>query len=165
VRPFSKVWPAYTAGVTDETAGTPDESTAAQAADVRIVLNQLELPDDFEEADLEELRGQVSALDDAVAEVVVEPGAAPRDPLVLATLFVIHFLSAHGAEIAMGVAEGAIWDGIKAAFRRLRRRDKGAAELTRVGVAYPDGTTLFVEVHSDEELERAIKALRPAAGA
>lgn len=133
-------------------------------ADVRLVLNQLELPDDFEDSDLEEVRAGTSA-PEARTEVVVAPEGAPRDPLVLATLFVIHFVTVHGADIALAVGEGAIWDGIKSAFRRLRRRERGATELTRVGVTYPDGTTLFVEVHSDEELVRAVRALRPASSA
>ncbi len=130
---------------------------------MRIVLNQLELPDDFEESDLAEL-GTRTSMTGARAVVVVEPDAAPRDPFVLTTLFIIHFVTTHGADVAMAVGESALWDGIKATFRRLRRREKGSTELNRVGVTYPDGTTLFVEVHSDEELERAIRALRPAAG-
>ncbi len=53
------------------------------AADVVLILNQLELPDDFVDADLDQIREVVSD-PQARAEVQVLPGAEPRDPFTAA---------------------------------------------------------------------------------
>jgi hypothetical protein len=134
--------------------------TAPAEPDVLIELDQLELPDDFADADLDELRTAASRAE-VRADVTVRPGADVRDPLVLATLFVVHFVTAHGLEIALGVAEGALWDGIKATFQRLRGRTADTTQVSRVGVTYPDGRTLVVEVHSADELVRVVRELGP----
>jgi hypothetical protein len=145
-----------------------ENADSLRAPDVVLVLNQLELPDDFTDADLDEIRARVSD-SQARTEVQVPPGAEPRDPFTAAAaIFIIHFVTAHGLDVFLGVAEGAIWEGIKSLFGKLHGRrpaeGKGheAARRFRVGITYPDGTTTFIEATSAEDLKEAVHALRPA---
>jgi len=126
--------------------------------DVLLILSQSELPEDFGDADLDELRNEVSS-EDIRTRVEVEPGSDDRDPITFAVIFTIHFLSMHALEMALGVAEGGLWDGIKATFRRFRRRGTPAAQPLRVGVTYPDGSTVFVEARTEDELVRLVHKL------
>jgi hypothetical protein len=126
--------------------------------DVLLILNQSELPEDFGEADLDELRNEVSSTDVRTG-VEVEPGSDDREPVTFAVIFVIHFLSKHGMEIALGVAEGAFWDGVKATFRRFRRGGRRTSQPARVGVTYPDGKTVFVEAQTEDELVQVVQRL------
>ena len=101
--------------------------------DVVLILTQFELPPGFGAADLEELRREVSA-GPLRTGIDVEPGSDERDPFTAAAvLFVIHFVSQHGMDIALGVAEGAFWDGIKKTFGRLRKHKAADAPAARVG--------------------------------
>ncbi len=131
------------------------------ASDVSIELNQLELPDDFDEADLAAMR---AGLNRSVlrADVVVEPTSAPRDLIVLPTLLAIHFLSAHAVDIVLGVAEGAFWDGIKTAVGRLRRGRVGDdTERARVTVRYQDGPAIEIDVANAEQLRQVLQDIVP----
>lgn len=131
------------------------------ASDVSIELNQLELPEDFDEADLAAMRVELNG-SGLRADVVVEPTSAPRDLIVLPTLLAIHFLSAHAVDIVLGVSEGAFWDGIKAAVARLRRgRAAGETERARVTVRYKDGPTVEIDVANAEQLRQVLKDIVP----
>jgi hypothetical protein len=124
---------------------------------ILIELNGLDLPDDFSEADLAELR-ETAVGGGAAADVIVTPEAQERDPFILGALFVIHFLSKHAVETALAVAEGGVWDGMKATFRKLRRQ-KGSGDIDRVTVQYPNGTTVVVEATDAEQLASTVREL------
>jgi hypothetical protein len=129
------------------------------AEDVVLILTQFELPPGFGPEDLEELRREVSA-GPVQTGVEVEPGSDERDPFTAAAvLFVIHFLSQHGMDIALGVAEGAFWDGIKKTFSRLRGHKTAETPAARVGVTYPDGRTVYVEASTPDELVEIVRKL------
>ena len=135
----------------------------APGSDVSIELNQLELPEDFDESDLAALRAELNR-SGLRADVVVEPTSAPRDFIIVPTLIAIHFLSAHGVDMVLGVAEGAFWDGIKAAVGRLRGRQAGASapDRARVTVRYQDGPTIEIDVTSAEQLRQVLNDIVPA---
>jgi hypothetical protein len=136
-----------------------DTVSDSDAQDVVLILTQLELPADFGQADLDELRDEVSA-GPVVAGIEVEPGSEERDPFTAAAvIFVIHFLSQHGMDIVLGVAEGAFWDGIKSTFSRLRRHKAAEAPAARVGVTFPDGRTMYVEASTPDELVEIVRKL------
>jgi hypothetical protein len=136
-----------------------DEGRTGDAQDVLLILTQFELPPGFSQADLDELRHEVSV--GPVRTVVeVEPGSDERDPLTAAAvLFVIHFVSKHGMDIVLGVAEGGFWDGIKSTFSRLRRHKPADAPPARVGVTYPDGRTVYVEASTPDGLVEIVRKL------
>jgi hypothetical protein len=136
-------------------------STEPDAGDVSIELNQLELPEEFDEADLAALQAELNS-SGLRADVVVVPTSAPRDFIVLPTLLAIHFLSAHAVDIVLGVSEGAFWDGIKAAVRRLRP-GKAADETqrARVTVRYKDGQAIEIDVANAEQLRQVLKDIVP----
>lgn len=137
------------------------------APDVVLVLNQLELPDDFVDADLDQIREVVSD-PQARAEVQVLPGAEPRDPFTAAAvIFVIRFVTSHGLEVSLVVLEAGIWKGVRSLFGTLSRRPPEGeahepARRFRVGITYPDGMTVTVEAASAEELREAVRTLRAA---
>jgi hypothetical protein len=137
------------------------------APDVVLVLNQLELPDDFVDADLDLIREVVSD-SQARAEVQVLPGAEPRDPFTAAAaIFDIHFVTSHGLEVSLVGLEAGIWQGVRSLFGTLsRRRPEGEAHETarrfRVGITYPDGMTVTVEAASAKELREAVRTPRAA---
>lgn len=137
------------------TAPAPD-------SDVSIGLNQLELPEDFDESDLAALRAELNS-SGLRADVVVEPTSAPRDFIIVPALIAIHFLSAHGVDMVLGVAEGAFWDAIKAAAGRLRRGQTAGAppEPARVTLRYQDGPTVEIDVTSTEQLRQVLKDIVP----
>jgi hypothetical protein len=128
--------------------------------DVTVAINQLELPDSFGTDDLTAIQRELSA-GGLRAEVSVDPTSAPRDLVVVPALLIIHFLSQHALDISLGVAEGAFWDGIKSALRRLRPGKKDSPAQTRVRVKYPDGQTVEVDVSSTEQLREVLRELRP----
>jgi len=131
----------------------------ADAQDVLLILTQFELPSDFSPADLDDLQREVSAGPVRVG-LEVEPGSDERDPFTAAAvLFVIHFVSKHGIDIVLGVAEGAFWDGIKTTFSRLSRHRPADAPPARVGVTYPDGRTVYVEARTPDELVEMVRKL------
>lgn len=125
-------------------------------------LNQLELPEDFQEGDLDGLRAQAT-LAEVRTDVVISGEAAGREVVVVggALLFVIHFLTAHGEQIALGLGGRAIATAIKETFRRLWRLPDAA----RVGVMYADGRLVVVEARTDDELIRVVRALGPRSDA
>jgi hypothetical protein len=137
------------------------------APDVVLILNQLELPDDFLDADLDQIREVVSD-SRARAEVQVLSGAEPRDPFTAAAvIFVIHFVTSHGLEVSLVVLEAGIWEGVRSLFGTLCRRPHEGeahepARRFRVGITYPDGMTVTVEAASAEELREAVRTLRAA---
>jgi hypothetical protein len=140
-------------------AGKGETVTDANAQDVLLILTQFELPPGFGQADLDELRHEVSA-SPVRTGIEVEPGSDERDPFTAAAvLFVIHFLSKHGMDIVLGVAEGAFWDGVKSTFSRLRRHKPVGAPPARVGVTYPDGRTVYVEASTPDELVAIVRKL------
>jgi hypothetical protein len=128
--------------------------------DVTVAINQLELPDSFGPGDLVAIQQELNA-GELRTEVSVDPASAPRDLVVVPALLIIHFLSQHGLDIALGVAEGAFWDGIKSALQRLRPGKKDSPAQTRVRVKYPDGQTVEVDVSSTEQLREVLRELRP----
>jgi hypothetical protein len=136
-------------------------SAEPDAGDVSIELNQLELPEEFDEADLAAMQAELNSSGLRV-NVVVEPASAPRDFIVLPTLLAIHFLSAHAVDIVLGVSEGAFWDGIKAAVRRLQP-GKAADETrrARVTVRYKDGPAIEIDVANAEQLRQLLKDIVP----
>lgn len=131
------------------------------ASDVSVELNQLELPDDFGEADLVAVREELNS-SGLRTDVVVEPTSAPRDFIVVPTLIAIHFLSAHAVDIVLGVAEGAFWDGIKSTFARLRRGSSDDEPgRARVTVRYKDGPAIEMDLANTEQLRQVLRDIVP----
>ncbi len=136
-------------------------TTEPPVSDVSVELNQLELPDDFGEADLVAVREELNS-SGLRTDVVVEPTSAPRDFIVVPTLIAIHFLSAHAVDIVLGVAEGAFWDGIKSAFARLRQgRPDVETGRARVTVRYKDGPAIEIDVADTEQLRQVLRDIVP----
>ena len=128
--------------------------------DVTVAINQLELPDSFGSDDLTAIQQELSA-GTLRAEVSVDPTSAPRDFIVIPALLVIRFLSQHALDIALGVGEGAFWDGIKSALHRLRPDKKDAPAQAHVKVTYPNGQTIEADVPDTGHLIRVIREMAP----
>jgi hypothetical protein len=141
---------------------TPEEAhyyvvmSEAPMPDVTVGVNQLELPDDFGSDDLSGIQRELST-SGLHTEVVIEPGSAPRDLVVVPTLLVIKFLSKHAVDIVLGVAEGAFWDGIKSAIRRLRHGQDDAPAHARVLVSYKNGPTVQIDVTDSQQLRQVLR--------
>lgn len=132
--------------------------------DVRVWLNQMVLPDDF---NVDELGDIAQRLDQTGirAEAAVAPGSEARDiDAVTQAMFVLQFFTNHGTDLAIGVASGAFWDAIKAVAKRLRgagqdRRGGGA----RIGVQYSNGDVVTVDLDDASDVQQVLRELRAAA--
>jgi hypothetical protein len=124
--------------------------------DVSLRFNQLELSEDVTVKDLDSLRAQL-AESTLLSEVVVEPGTEVRDTFVVPTLLVVHFLSQHGVELALSIGSAALWDGIKSAYSRFRRRGEDRAPHARVVLRYKDGPMLEVDVGDEAQLRSVLQ--------
>ncbi len=138
---------------------------APPGPDVEFRFNQVQLaddaPDDFGES-------LVAALgtDGLTASVVVEPGSEDREPITAGViLLVVHFLHAQGVNLAVGTASGALWDGIKSAYGRLRRRDVPADVPVKVVAQYKNGPTIEIDLEDPERLPAVLRQLRDETGA
>jgi hypothetical protein len=128
------------------------------APDITVRVNQLLLPADFEPAELHEIAQELD-FSGVRTEVVVDMTSEPRDFVVVPTLLVIRFLSKHAVDMALGVGEGAFWDGVKSAWHRLGRGKDPAAHRARACVQYKDGPTVEVDVENTHQLRRVLKDL------
>jgi hypothetical protein len=129
--------------------------------DVTVAINQLELPDSFGRDDLTAIQRELSA-GGLRAEVSVDPTSAPRDLVVVPVLLIVHFLSQHALDIALGVGEGAFWDGIKSALHRLRpSKEEGPPAQAHVQVKYPGGPSIEIDVTSTEQLRQVLREVLP----
>jgi hypothetical protein len=136
-------------------------SAEPDASDVSIELNQLELPEEFDEADLAAIQAELNS-SGLRADVMVVPTSAPRDFIVLPALLAIHFLTAHAVDIVLGVSEGAFWDGIKAAVHRLQPgKAAGESQRARVTVRYKDGPAIEIDVANAEQLRQLLNDIVP----
>lgn len=136
-------------------------SAEPDASDVSIELNQLELPEEFDEADLAAIQAELNS-SGLRTDVMVVPTSAPRDFIVLPALLAIHFLTAHAVDIVLGVSEGAFWDGIKAAVRRLQPgKAAGESQRARVTVRYKDGPAIEIDVANAEQLRQLLNDIVP----
>ena len=136
-------------------------SAEPDASDVSIELNQLELPEEFDEADLAAIQAELNS-SGLRADVMVVPTSAPRDFIVLPALLAIHFLTAHAVDIVLGVSEGAFWDGIKAAVRPLQPgKAAGESQRARVTVRYKDGPAIEIDVANAEQLRQLLNDIVP----
>lgn len=136
-------------------------SAEPDASDVSIELNQLELPEEFDEADLAAIQAELNS-SGLRADVMVVPTSAPRDFIVLPALLASHFLTAHAVDIVLGVSEGAFWDGIKAAVHRLQPgKAAGESQRARVTVRYKDGPAIEIDVANAEQLRQLLNDIVP----
>lgn len=136
-------------------------SEAMPGTDLRLRLNQMVLPEDFDVAELDSI---AQRLDKAGirAEADVAPGSGPRDIDITQSLFVLQFFTQHGADLALGVASGAFWDAIKLVAKRLHRADPRPGAVT-IGVQYADGDILTVDLSDPAQVRQVLRELRGTA--
>lgn len=132
---------------------------SAGAVDIELRFDQFSLPEDVPDDFARELRDRLAAAD-LNAAVVVEPGSEERGDLLGVPIDVIvHLLTDHALDLGVGVASGALWDGIKATVRRLHPKRPPDAPA-RVLVQYGDGPAIEVDLTSDEHIADVVRALR-----
>ena len=135
------------------------ETTAAP--DVKIQLNQMVLPEDFDVDELGLIARRVAETG-VQAAADVAPGSAPRDiEAITQSLFVLQFFTAHGADIAVGVTASAFWDAIKSVAKRLRGAHPAGGAT--IGVQYANGNVVTVELDDASQIQQVLHELRAAA--
>jgi hypothetical protein len=138
------------------------DHAGGSGSDLEFRFNQLALPDDLPDdfADALVARAAEAGL---TSEAVFEPGSEPRDVVSGTILLVIHIVNAEGLSLLLGVASGAMWDGIKALWHRAKRGAKPDAPPVRILVSYQDGQEFAIDVDDPEQVGAVVKQLRAAA--
>jgi hypothetical protein len=129
--------------------------------DLKVRLNQMILPDDFDAAELDGIAQRVGGSDIRV-EADVTPGSEPRDIDITQSLFVLQFFTQHATDLALGVASGAFWDAIKYVANRLRLTGDRPGAVT-IGMQYADGDILTVNLNDSKQVRQVLRELRGTA--
>jgi len=141
-----------------------DSSSSSSTAipDIEFQFNQMALPEDLEEDFADDLVREVQAAG-LSSSVVIQPGSEERDIVGSVVLLVVHFAHAQGLNLALGTASGALWDGIKSTYRRIRGRPEAQGAPVKVVAQYQNGPLIEIDLQDDSKLGEVLAQLRASA--
>jgi hypothetical protein len=122
------------------------------------------LPEDLEDDFADPLVRDVQAAG-LNASVVVEPGSEDRDVIAAVVLLVVHFAHAQGLNLALGTASGALWDGVKTTYNRVRGRAETHGAPVKVVAQYRNGPLIEIDLQDESKLPDVLAQLRASAEA